>query len=343
LTAADLGEAADSEAAVDANDNTKRLYEWRIDMKTLNQSGFRLVALVAAFGLVTFIPLGAQQTSQRTYASPEEAASAFFMAVSGNDSNALTEVFGVDAPGMLSSGDPVADQTDRQTFLKNYQQMHRFMIGPDNTATLYVGAENWPFPIPLAQKNGAWFFDTEKGKQEIVFRRIGNNEHSTIVTMLHLTDAQKEFASQTRRSTRTAEYAQRFSSEEGKQNGLYWTASDESKQSPIGPRIAGAAGSGAEAVPFHGYIYRMLNRQGASAPGGAMNYRVNGKMTRGFAFVAYPAEYKSSGVMTFIAGKDGRVYAKDLGPNTTRLASSMTAFNPDKTWRLVGKIAETAT
>jgi hypothetical protein len=312
-------------------------------MKALCISGARVVALVAALGLAGSIPLGARDTTQQTFPSPEDAANAFFSAVTSSDMDAMRRLLGPEADALLSSGDPGADQRARAAFIENYQEMHRFVTGPDGVATLTIGAENWPFPIPLAQKDGAWFFDTEKGKQEILVRRVGKNERATIGTMIALTDAQKEYAGRLRWTANAPEYAQKFLSDDGQQNGLYWKTSGGQPQSPLGPLIAEAAREGSantSAQPFRGYVYRMLSRQGKSAPGGAMNYVRNGRMTRGFAFVAYPAAYKSSGVMTFIAGKDGKVYEKDLGSDTARIAASMTTFNPDKTWRVVASPIE---
>jgi hypothetical protein len=310
-------------------------------MNTVITPTLRWVALATALSLAAFVPLGAQQASQRSYATPEDAANAFFTAAKNDSMEDMKLVLGPEVESILASGDATNYQKDRKAFLENFEEMHRFVTGPDEkTATLYVGAENWPFPIPLVEKNGAWFFDTEKGKQEILHRRIGRNEHATIRTMRELTDAQKEYAGNIRWTTDVSEYAQQFSSDDGKHNGLYWKTSEGQTPSYVGTLVAEAAqpvgkDTSVKAAPFHGYIYRMLPRQGKNAPGGAMNYMVNGKMTRGFAFLAYPAEYKSSGVLTFIVGQDGQVYEKDLGPNTAQVASSMMTFNPDRTWRAV--------
>jgi hypothetical protein len=186
------------------------------------------------------------------------------------------------------------------------------------------------------EKNNVWFFDTVKGKQEILFRRIGRNETFTIGTLRSLVDAQTEYAVTTHDQDNTKQYAQKILSDEGKHNGLYWKTGPGEPESPIGPLIAQATregyGKGAKAIPFHGYYYRILTSQGKDAHGGAMSYMTDGKLTKGFAFIAYPAEYRNSGVMTFIVGKDGQVYQKDLGNNTAKIASSMTDFDPDKTW-----------
>jgi hypothetical protein len=205
--------------------------------------------------------------------------------------------------------------------------------------TLVVGAENWPVPIPLVNKNGAWYFDTLAGKNEIVFRRIGKNELAAIQAFGDLVDAQKQYYVKAPEGF-AKEYAQKLVSDEGKRNGLYGEEANDQFDSPIDPRIAYARqnlpkNQVGTHVPFNGYFFRILTSQGPHARGGAKNYVVGGKMTAGFAFVAYPVEYRSSGVMTFIVGKSGVIYEKDLGPNTTQLAEAMTAFDPDSTWNRV--------
>jgi Protein of unknown function (DUF2950) len=298
---------------------------------------FWLTALVASFALLPIQQLAAQHQSQRTFKSPGEAAMAMFTAAKAGDHNELMQIFGPDAKDLLSSGDAVADKNEREQIVKKYEQMHRLVTEPDKTVVLYLGAENWPFPIPLVEKNNTWFFDTASGKKEVLYRRIGRNESFTIGTLEALVDAQKEYASQPRDSSNVKQYAQKFMSDEGKHNGLFWKAPAGQTQSPIGPLVANAAHQGYEKkgvspIPFHGYIYRILESQGKDAAGGAMSYMTDGKMTRGFAFVAYPAEYRNSGVMTFIVGQDGRVYQKDLGPRTATIAANMKDYNPDKSW-----------
>jgi hypothetical protein len=211
--------------------------------------------------------------------------------------------------------------------------MHRLMKEPDGTTTLYIGARNWPTPIPLMNKGNAWYFDTEAGKMEILFRRIGRNEMSTIRVCEQLVAAQKEYSAQYK------QYAAKIFSDEGQHNGLYWKASASEPQSPIGPLVASAVAEGYDKgqdgppTPYRGYLYHVLTRQGKSAPGGAKSYMVNGKMTQGFAFVAYPAEYRSSGVMTFIVNEDGVVYQKDLGKKTEALGKAMKEYDPNSSWK----------
>jgi hypothetical protein len=275
----------------------------------------------------------AQQQGQRTFASAEEASNALFAATQSNDERAMLAIFGQDGKQVVSSGDEVQDQEMRANFVKKFQEMHRLVNEPDGTTSLIIGAENWPTPIPLVHKGNVWYFDTDAGTKEILFRRVGRNEITTIRVCQELVAAQKAYAAQNHN-----EYAQRFFSDAGQRNGLYWKAADGAPQSPIGPLIASAVAEGYEKIseggptPFHGYYFHMLIAQGHHAPGGSKNYLVRGKMTGGFAFVAYPAEYRSSGVMTFIVGSNGVVYEKDLGRNTESIVKAMKKFDPDSSW-----------
>jgi hypothetical protein len=259
-------------------------------------------------------------------------------AVKADDTNQLVRIFGPESKEILQSGDDVADKETRETFLEKYREMNRLVSNPGGSVTLYLGAENWPFPIPLVKKNGEWRFATAAGKREILYRRIGRNEFDTIDTLHALVDAQKEYASEPRDGEPDKHYAQKLMSDEGKHNGLYWKTGEGEPTSPVGPLIADAFNEGYRKkegqTPFHGYIYRLLQSQGPNGPGGAKDYVVDGKLTRGFAFIAYPVEYRNSGVMTFIVNQDGKIYQKDLGSNTEKVASSMTAYNPDQTWRI---------
>ncbi|MGB8770698.1 MAG: DUF2950 domain-containing protein [Candidatus Korobacteraceae bacterium] len=281
----------------------------------------------------------AQQGNEKTFASPGDAVLALYNAVKSNDAQALSAILGSNSGPIIHTGDEVADKKMGTDFVRRYDQMHRVVMEPDQTVTLYVGADNWPMPIPIVKNNnGAWYFDTESGKQEILYRRIGRNENDAIDVLHTLVDAQREYASETHDGDKTKHYAMKFLSDEGKQNGLYWKTNDNESPSPIGPLLAVATGEGyamkqGQQAPFHGYYYRILTKQGAAAKGGARDYMVNGQLTRGFAFVAYPAEYRNSGVMTFIVNQDGVVYEQDLGPDTDKLAGAMSAFDPDSTWR----------
>jgi hypothetical protein len=293
---------------------------------------------LAALAMLLFswfaVDSAAQQKGQKTFSSPEEASRAVVAALQNNDEKAVLVILGPDAKQIVSSGDPIEDGESHANFVRKYEEMHRFLKEPDGSITLYIGAENWPTPIPLAMKGNLWFFDTEAGKREILFRRIGRNEYSAIRVCQELVAAQKEYY-----AMQHNEFAKQIYSDEGQHNGLYWKVPDGEPQSPIGPLVASAVAEGyvkskgAPPTPYRGYFFHFLARQGKDAPGGAKSYIANGKMTEGFAFVAYPAEYRSSGVMTFVVNQDGIVYQKDLGKKTEALGKIMPEYNPDSTWR----------
>lgn len=276
----------------------------------------------------------AQQTGQKTFSSAEDASNALVKAAQSNDEKAMLAILGPREKKIVSSGDDMEDAHNRANFVERYQEMHRLVKEPDGTTILYIGAHNWPTPIPLVNKGKLWYFDTEAGKKEILYRRVGRNEASAIRVCQELAASEKEYSAQ------HGEYAQIFS-DEGQQDGLYWKSANGEPQSPIGPLVAAAVVGGSFAqsheagapTPYRGYFFHVLARQGKNAHGGAKSYLVNGKMTDGFAFVAYPAEYRSSGVMTFIVGGDGTVYEKDLGSKTAVLAAAMKEYNPDSTWK----------
>ena len=300
--------------------------------KSLLRQSTSAIALSSALVLACSSVTLAQGPGQKTYASPEEASQALFAAAQKNDQAALLEVLGKDGKSVVESGDPKEDDAMRANFVEKYQVMHRLVEEPDATTTLYIGAENWPTPIPLVNRAGKWYFDTDAAKQEILFRRIGKNELSAIRVCEELVAAQKELFS------KNNEYAAKFVSDEGKQNGLYWPANGTANQSPIGPLVANAGSLGgltmdSGADPFRGYYFRLLDRQGKQASGGAMSYVADGKMTKGFAFVAYPAVYRDSGVMTFIVAQDGTIYERDLGKQTVQKAKALKAYDPDQNWK----------
>jgi len=276
---------------------------------------------------------GAQDPGQTTFANPQDAGKAFYTAVKTNDQAAMTAILGASGASITSSGDEVQDKKNAAFFVEHYEQMNRWAKEINGDELLIIGAENWPFPIPLKNTGGKWYFDTKTGVEEILFRRIGKNEMAAIRVSDALADAQNEYFSQKQ------EYAQKIISDAGQQNGLYWKVAEGETESPIGPLVAYATGEGygKKAQPFHGYFFRVLTAQGASAKGGAKNYIADGKMTGGFAFVAWPAEYRNSGVMTFLVDQNGVVHEKDLGPKTADLVKAMATYNPDKTWRTVAE------
>jgi len=281
-------------------------------------------------------PMFAQEPGQRTFASAEDASRALFGAMQAQDEQAPLSILGPAGKDVLSSGDLEEDLDGRVSFVVKFQEMHRFVTEANGTVTLVIGAENWPFPIPLVKKNGSWYFDTVAGKDEIVFRRIGRNELAAMDACRELAEAQKQYFARPP-VDQPKQFAQKLVSDEGRHNGLYWHGADDEFDSPINPLIAYArqnlpTDQVGEHVPFNGYMFRILTSQGPHAPGGAKNYIVDAKMTTGFAFVAYPVEYHSSGLMTFIVDAFGTICEKDLGPDTTKIAQAMTEYDPDSTW-----------
>src|SRR5215469_1956233 len=276
-------------------------------------------------------PSFGQQQGQKTFATPEQASKALYTAAQGNDEKALLELLGPQGKEIVSSGNEAEDAQMRANFVKRYEDMNRLVKEPDGTVSLYIGAHNWPYPIPLVNKDGAWYFDTAAGKREILFRRIGRNEISAIHICKELAEAEKEYYGQHQ------EYAPKIFSDEGKADGLYWKAGDNQPKSPIGPLVTNAVyddDSASRGAPtaFRGYYFHALKGQGNNAPGGAKSYMTGGKAT-GFAFVAYPAEYRSSGVKTFVMSADGVIYEKDLGDKTESLAKELKEFNPGAGWQ----------
>jgi len=285
----------------------------------------------------------AQEEGQKTFANPADASKALYDAAKAGDKAALETVLGASSKSILSSGDSVADQKGVDAFLSRYEQMNRWGKETNGDQTLFLGAENWPFPIPLKKDTaGQWYFDTKAGIEEILYRRVGHNEYAAIRSCGALAAAQLEYFAGLHDGDTVHQYAQKILSDPSKHNGLYWKAAEGEPQSPIGPAIADAKGEGYtdRRSPFHGYFFHLLTSQGAKAPGGAKSYIVDGKMTGGFAFLAYPAEYRNSGVMTFLVDSKGVIYENDLGPQTVSTASAMTAFNADATWRQVSAVTE---
>jgi hypothetical protein len=280
----------------------------------------------------------AESPSIKTFASPDDAGTALLQAAQSGDQNSVLTLFGPGSKEIIFSDDAVQDKILVAAFVAKYQEMHRWRKMPDGGQLLLIGADNFGFPIPLkANANGQWYFDIAAGKDEILRRRIGRNELAVIDVCGALAEAQSEYYSETHADGSTKQYAVKFISDAGKQNGLYWESPDGQPKSPLGPLAAFATSEGYSVkpdshLPFHGYYFRMLSKQGSHAPGGARDYVVNGKMVGGFAFVAYPAEYRNTGVMTFLINQDGVLLQKDLGKSTTETASAMSEFDPDSSW-----------
>jgi hypothetical protein len=272
--------------------------------------------------------------AQKRFASMDEAVNALVGAVRSADRKALVEILGRQGNPLVWSGDDVADRAAFQRFTTAYDRAHR-LEGGGGKVVLYVGDDDFPFPIPLVPDGPRWRWDTDAGDDELLNRRIGQNELSVIQVCLAYVDAQRDYYSQ---SKGLLEYAQRLESTKGKHDGLYWETRPGEPESPLGPLVAGARAAGyplpprGGPVPYHGYFYRILFAQGPDAPGGAYDFVVRGHMIGGFALVAYPASYGVSGIMTFIVNQDGVVHQKDLGPKTAQLAIAMKTYNPDRTW-----------
>ncbi len=292
--------------------------------------------------LALTLPMRALAANEQTFASPQEAVNALVTAARNDDTNALHAIFGPTGRELVSP-DAVQATTGFKLFVQHLTEKTQLVTNSDANLTLEIGADGWPFPIPLVKQDGQWFFDTEAGKQEILNRRIGRDEIGAIAVCRAYVDAQREYASEDR-GDGILEYAQHLRSTPGKHDGLVWPAKAGEDLSPLGPFVAQAHAEGyhrtakmlnEEQAPYHGYYFKILTRQGKHAPIGKYNYIINGHMIAGFAFVAWPAEWGNTGVMTFIVNQQGEVYQKNLGPKTAKFAAAMTTYDPDDTWTLV--------
>ena len=298
-----------------------------------------LLVLIATLTACNKSENSAPEITQKTFASPAEAGAALRDVAKSGDQNSLLAIFGADSKSVLFTGDAVKDKDYLEYFVSAYDQMHRWVSIKAGGEMLNVGTDNYIFPIPLGQNpSGQWYFDTAAGKDEILARRIGKDELTAIAACTAIADAENQYFSQVRNGDSVKQYAQRIASDEGKQNGLYWHVPGEQSPSPLGQlgdfaRTVGYTGSGSKPQQFDGYLFRILTKQGDKAKGGAKDYIVNGKMTGGFAVLAYPAQYRDSGIMTFVVGTDGIVYQKDLGEKTTEVAEGMAEYNPGDGWK----------
>lgn len=275
----------------------------------------------------------------RTFASPDEAAGALADAIRADDTDALLAIMGSEGEQIVSSGDEVDDRNRRQTFLALYENKHALANEGPDVRTLVVGEASWPFPVPIVRDGQSWFFDAEAGREEILNRRIGENELAAIQVCKAIGDAQQEYAMMDPDGDGIREFARKFVSDPDTRNGLFWRTGEGEPDSPLGDMAAAAAAEGYSRrgegpTPYHGYYYRILEAQGPNAPGGAVQYVVNGKMILGFGLLAYPAEHGSSGVTTFMMNAEGIVYQKDLGANTAKLVGEIKAFDPGPGWTL---------
>lgn len=302
---------------------------------------FTLFAACAGALAVAGVGCSKQSTPGLAFATPEAAVDSVVAALRANDRPQLDKVFGSGADELLASGDAVADANGVQTFLANYDRQHRLTTVQDGVVTLEVGPQAWPMPIPIVKDADGWRFDTAAGLDEMLNRRIGRNELATIETCRALADAEQDYFTLNPMGLSPPAYAARLFSSDGKRDGLYWPVAEGEPPSPIGPLLAEAAAEGyrrsttGAPVPYHGYYIRLLKAQGRYAPGGAMSYVSDGRLTRGFGVVAYPTDYGNSGIMTFIVNQQGIVYQRDLGQDTAATAKAMTEFNPDENWKVV--------
>jgi hypothetical protein len=300
----------------------------------------------ASIGIVTvwvavavlILPVFAQEVKQEVFGSPEEAMKTLLETVKAGDTKGMMAVLGPEGEDIIDSGDKVQDKDAQDRFVKAYHEKVDFVKEKEDRVSIIIGNDNWPFPIPIVKKGEGWMFDTKAGREEVLNRRIGRNELNAIQVCLGYVEAQQEYASTDREQDGIIQYAQKVLSDPYRRNGLYWEAGEGELPSPLGPFIAQAARKGYtkkgdKPIPYHGYYFKILTRQGPNAPGGAYSYVINGHMVAGFALVAWPAEYGVSGVMTFIVNQNGTVYEKDLGPKTEGIVKIMTLYNPDRTWR----------
>jgi hypothetical protein len=305
-----------------------------------------LAILIALVALAVSPAMAGGSGGQKRFVSQQQAVAALFASVQDNNDAELLAILGSGSEDLISSGDRVADQKGRTLFLKAYDEKKGLEQVDEGRAVLLIGDKDYPFPIPIVRQGNAWRFDTQAGMEEILNRRIGRNELHTIEVMHAYTDAQREYTCM-KRNHGGPEFAQKFASSEGKNDGLYWKTGEGEEESPFGPLIARATEEGYSGrldenppEPFHGYYFKILKAQGEYAKGGAFDYVADEKMVLGFALVAYPAKYGASGIMTFMVNQEGVIYEKDLGDDTAAAAAAMTTFNPDETWKIYKEDAD---
>jgi len=335
VAAAAVGAAVEDVVAADVADDVRR--------SPMPRSwSYPILALAVLWLGAAQAPPASAPQPQRSFASPEEAVAAFVAALRDHNAADLHAILGPEGDRALDSGDKYADQELHNRFIALYDEKHTIDLKGPGRAELDVGPNDWPLPIPLVESDGRWTFDMKSGAQTIVDRRIGRNELSAIRTLLACVDAQRDYFDRAKQADGMGVYAARLVSTPGNHDGLYWPVGEGERQSPLGPLIdaardAGYPGElvGGKPIPYEGYYFRILSRQGPNGDGGAKSYVHSGRMTGGFALVAWPAVFESTGIMTFIVGPDGDVYQKDLGPETARIAREMTTFDPDLSWSRV--------
>jgi hypothetical protein len=312
---------------------------WR---RPVGEEKMRILTAVVALTMMFLDARATSAVEQKTFATPTEAVQALVKAAEDGNQEEMLAVLGADGKELVYSGDPVQDKASWERFVKSYKTKHALVTEDEKTRILQIGTKDWPMPIPIVNDGGKWKFDTAAGKEELLYRRIGRNELGAMAACRGYIDAQKDYAETGHDGLPAGIYAQKLMSSAGKQDGLYWETAEGEPASPAGPLLAQASdegyegkGLGGKSQPYHGYSYRILKAQGAAAKGGAKSYLSDGKLSGGVALVAYPAEYKVSGVMTFIINPDGVVYEKNLGEKTSEFAAAMTEYNPDSSWKMV--------
>jgi len=324
-----------------SHDFPKKLFPMKINLFTWLR---RILPLASGLGLALLalaLPVSASADDEQTFASPQEAVNALVTASKSNDTNGLHSIFGAAGHDLISP-DVVQATEEYKLFVQHLTEKTELVSNSDSNVTLEIGADGWPFPIPLVKQDGQWFFDTAAGAEEILNRRIGMDEIGAINVCHSYVDAQREYASQDRMGDGVLAYAQFLRSTPGTHDGLFWPTNQPGEElSPLGPLIAQARVDGYhrtakmlndEQAPYHGYYFKILTRQGKHAPGDKYNYIINGRMIGGFALVAWPAEWGNTGVMTFIVNQQGNVYQKNLGIKTAKIAKAITTYDPDDTW-----------
>ncbi len=301
-----------------------------------------LYAHAAPPSAIPAAPVEAKSVTAQVFQTPDDAAKALLEAARSDARGQIIALFGSHDADLLSSGDDIEDKNNRSNFVTLAQEKMVVEKTGADRAIVHVGNTDWPFPIPLVKKGDSWQFDAEQGRQEILNRRIGRNELSTLGAIRGYVEAQFDYANTDRDGDGVSEYSQKLQSEPGKFDGLFWEPEEGQPQSPLGPLIAEARAEGYKVKgatekpsPYHGYYYRILTRQGGNVPGGKYDYVINGNMIAGFALVAFPAHYGSSGIMTFAVNHQGKIFQKDLGPKTAEIVEKMKEYNPDSSWEAV--------
>jgi len=307
-----------------------------VNMAHMNSKHAGLPVVLVAVALVA--ACAPRPEAHLSFASPEEAVTALITALEKDDVATLGRLLGPGSDEVISSGDSVADKSDRESFVGSYREKHELVADGDGKRVLQVGADDWPVPVPIVQKDGRWYLDGAEGADEIIYRRVGENELGAIAVARGFVDAQAEYAADAHDGNPAGVYAQKLLSDPERQNGLYWPTAEGEAPSPAGPFVASAGAEGyrrggeGQRVPYHGYYYRSLYGQGPAANGGALNYFSDGLLTEGFALLAWPADYGASGVKSFIVNQDGVVWEKDLGEDTATVVETIQDFNPDESW-----------